>query len=99
MIGNAGSRWKAKYGPIGDPVNLASRIEGATKHVGVPVLISEATRQAVRGRFPIRRLCLARLDGMIEPVYLHELYTGEPDEEWDARRARLRGGLEGIRNG
>ena len=98
MIGNAGSRWKAKYGPIGDPVNLSSRIEGATKHVGVPVLISEATRQAVRGGSRTR-LCEARLAGMIEPVYLYELYIGEPDEEWDARRAGYEAALEFSRTG
>ena len=61
MIGNAGSRWKAKYGPIGDPVNLSSRIEGVTKHLGVPVIISEATQQAVRGG--------SRSGGFARPVW------------------------------
>ncbi len=89
MIGNAGSRWKAKYGPIGETVSLASRIEGATRHLAMPIVISEATRQAVLARFSIRRLCQARLAGMIEPVHLYELYAGEADAEWAVRRARL----------
>ena len=35
QVGNAGSSRRAKYGPRGANVNLASRIEGATKAVGV----------------------------------------------------------------
>ena len=35
LVGNTGSRQKFKYGPLGHTVNLASRVEGATKHLGV----------------------------------------------------------------
>jgi adenylate cyclase len=99
LVGNAGSRWKAKYGPIGDTVNLASRIEGATKHLGVPVLISESTRRAVGVRFPLRRLCLGRLAGMIEPVNLYELHVGEDGGGWEALRDDYEAALEAFEEG
>ena len=35
LVGNTGSRSRFKYGPLGHTVNLASRVEGATKRLGV----------------------------------------------------------------
>ena len=32
-VGNTGTRRRFKYGPVGNTVNLASRIQGATKHL------------------------------------------------------------------
>ncbi len=93
-IGNAGSRIKIKYGPVGKPVNLASRIEGATKHLGVPILISDATWRIVGDRFPTRRLCEIRLVGIDEPVTVHELYTGSVDKEWQKLKAGYQAALE-----
>src|SRR5207248_3044278 len=33
QVGNVGSKIKFKYGALGNTVNLASRVQGATKHV------------------------------------------------------------------
>jgi adenylate cyclase len=93
-IGNAGSRIKIKYGPVGKPVNVASRIEGATKHLGVPILIGDATRQIVGDRFPTRRLCEIQLAGIDEPVTVHELYCGSVDKDWEKLRAGYQAALE-----
>ncbi len=94
LVGNAGSRWKVKYGPVGNVVNTASRVEGATKHLGVPIVISEATRESLQGRLPTRRLCRARLVGLSDPIVLHELYAGTPDEEWEAHRTSYEAALK-----
>jgi adenylate cyclase len=46
-VGNLGSQQRFDYSAVGDPVNLASRLEGETKSRGVSIIVSEATmRQA-----------------------------------------------------
>ena len=46
-VGDMGSRLRRAYTAMGDPVNVASRLEGRTKHYGVGVLVGEATRKQV----------------------------------------------------
>jgi adenylate cyclase len=85
QVGNIGSRRKFKYGAFGPTVNLASRVQGATKHVGVPVLVTQATAQAAGGEFAVRRLGKVRTVNIAEPVELYEL-AAAPDARWDALR-------------
>lgn len=72
LVGNSGSRKRLKYGPRGHTVNLASRLEQATKQLGVPVLLSEHTAALLDGSIAVQRICKARLYGMAAPM---ELYT------------------------
>ena len=45
-VGNTGSKVKFKYGPLGNTVNLASRVQGITKKLGVAALITDSTAKA-----------------------------------------------------
>jgi adenylate cyclase len=44
IIGEMGHPQKMQFTAIGDVVNIASRIESATKEVGVPLLVSAEVR-------------------------------------------------------
>jgi adenylate cyclase len=46
-VGNMGAETRFNYTAVGDAVNVASRVESATKHVGVDILVSEATASAI----------------------------------------------------
>jgi adenylate cyclase len=73
MCGNTGSTQKFKYGPLGHAVNLGSRVEGATKAMGVPLLITGSTRALLGEAFPTRRLCKVRVVGIHGAVDMYEL--------------------------
>jgi len=72
LVGNAGSARRLKYGPRGKVVNLASRIEGATKALGARILASSAIA-ARAGGVGLRRMGAARLAGIEEIVELFAL--------------------------
>lgn len=73
QVGNSGSRTRLKYGPRGNTVNLASRLECATKQTGAQILVSKETLQRLPDNFIARRVCNAQLPGMNQTSELHEL--------------------------
>jgi adenylate cyclase len=72
-VGNTGTQRKFKYGPLGNSVNLASRVQGATKYLKAPVLVTRATQTKLGGAVPARRLCAVRVVNIAELVDLYEL--------------------------
>ena len=86
LVGNTGCPRKFKYGPLGNTVNLASRVEGATKQICVPTLITGSTHAHLTGTFATRRLCRVRVVGIEKPVDLFELHATELEPDWQFRR-------------
>lgn len=79
-VGNVGSKHKFKYGPLGNTVNLASRVQGATKHAKCKLLITGATQAKLGDGFLTRRLCQVRVFNIAKPVDLYQLVPpGSPD--------------------
>jgi adenylate cyclase len=70
QLGNAGSSRRMKYGPRGTNVNLASRVEAATKAVGVPLLVTGPAAARLSNRLATYRLCRVQLPGISESVEL-----------------------------
>jgi adenylate cyclase len=84
-VGNAGTRRKFKYGPAGDTVNIGSRVQGASRYLAAPLVVSRATRDRLADEFLSRRLGQVRVVNIAEPI---EMYQVVPDEEPDWQRHR-----------
>lgn len=82
LVGNVGTHRKFKYGPLGTVVNLASRVQGATKFLKSPLLISGYTARQLPESMSTRRLCQVRVQNINTPVNLHELELHGTPDDW-----------------
>jgi adenylate cyclase len=73
LAGNIGGGERLSYALVGDPVNLASRIQGLTKELGADILVSGATRERLDGAFDLRPLPAVRVKGKSLEVEVYRL--------------------------
>ena len=73
VSGNIGSSKRMELTSIGDGVNLASRLEGASKQYGTDLIISDNTYRDYKDRLHVRELDFITVKGKSEPVIVYEL--------------------------
>ena len=80
MFGTIGAANRLKCGVIGDPVNLASRVEGLTKTYNLGLLITQGTYRALPEpeKFQVREVDLVTVVGRQAPVRLFEVFDADP---------------------
>jgi len=73
VAGMMGTGGLSKFSVTGDPINVASRIEGLTGTHRVDVLITEEIRRALGDGFRLRALPPAPVKGKAEPIVTYHV--------------------------
>jgi class 3 adenylate cyclase/CheY-like chemotaxis protein len=71
IAGNIGSERRSKYGFVGHPMNVTSRIEDITK--GGEILISDSTLKSVKNRYVLGRSQEINVRGIDESIVVHQV--------------------------
>ena len=72
-VGTIGRRDRLNYSAVGDPVNVASRLEALNKLYGTEIMLGEETAALVRDRTILRELDRVAVVGRIGGVRIFEL--------------------------
>jgi adenylate cyclase len=94
LVGNTGSKRKFKYGPMGLTVNLASRLEASTKLLGLPLVISAASKAKLSTNYHTRRLGQAMFPGISLPVEIFECKDSSASNEWQENKILYEAALQ-----
>jgi adenylate cyclase len=75
IVGNIGSKRRMEFTAIGDSINLASRLEQATREHNVDILVSEYTFVAAGSQFPFRPCGEIPIKGKTQTVRTYTIDT------------------------
>jgi adenylate cyclase len=77
VVGNMGSDTRFDYTALGDPVNVASRLEGQSRYYGVQIILGSATVEQVKDTFAVIELDNVRVVGKTLPENIFTLLGDE----------------------
>jgi adenylate cyclase len=77
VVGNIGSDLRFNYSVLGDPVNVAARLEGQTKFYGVSIIIGAHTAEKAKNKFAVLELDLIKVKGKTEAQTIYALLGSE----------------------
>ena len=77
-IGATGATEKMELTVIGDPVNLASRLEGLTKEYGLELLLGESAADLISDAFHLQFVDLVRVKGKKQPIRVYTVLGAQP---------------------
>ncbi len=89
VVGNMGSDLRFNYSVLGDPVNLASRLEGQSKTYGLSVIIGSKTASGLRDKFAVLEFDRITVKGKTEPESVFTV-LGRTDVASNDKFRRLR---------
>jgi adenylate cyclase len=78
VAGSIGGAGRLNFSVIGDPVNVAARVEAATREIDEDILITEATRCELSSSIDIKECGEHELKGLGQPLALYAPRMGEP---------------------